>query len=127
MCRTSPSPITGRDATASPWFCEVLPRILRMIPTAISPIALKTTILYVVEAEAQNSFSTVPVYWLFKTGFSKQGFLHRRHVGPVVAQFEPSGLEQAEAHDELEFRTFDGGQGVATVEGVDPEPVRALA
>ncbi len=127
MCKTSPTPITGRDATASPWFCEVLPRILRMIPTAISPIALKTTILYVVEAEAQNSFSTVPVYWLFKTGISKQGFLHRGHFGPMVAQLNPAPLELAEAHDELEFGPFDGRQGVAAVEGVDPEPVRALA
>lgn len=54
--------MTPRDAMASPWLPEVFAAMDRMTPAAMSPMALKTSTLYPVEALAQNSFSTIQVY-----------------------------------------------------------------
>lgn len=52
----------GNEAMARPWFPDVFPTMDRTSPTAISPMAPKTSTLYDVEAVAQNCSSTVQVY-----------------------------------------------------------------
>src|SRR6476620_10476828 len=101
-CSTSPRPITGRDATMRRWLGAAFPATLRMIPAAIRPIALKTRTLYEAGAEAQNSFSTVPVY-----PASEQRFLHRGHLGAELPRLDQPCLQQPQVHHELQLRALD--------------------